>query len=54
MPYVWRIVTMPTGTAGEHVVTSPVSIDVEISLLAVEQPVILHGQANDFNFEEGH
>ena len=54
VPYVCRIVATPTGTAGEHVVTSPVSIDVEVSLLAVEQLVIMHGQENDFNFEEEH
>jgi hypothetical protein len=54
VPYVWRIVTTPTGTAGDNVVTRPVSIDVEVSLLAVEQLVIMHGQENDFNFEEEH
>ena len=53
MPYVWRIVTTPTGTAGDNVVTRPVSIDVEVSLLTVEK-LVMHGQANDFNFEEEH
>ena len=53
MKYVCRIVTTPTGTAGEHVVTSPVSIDVEVSLLTVEK-LVMYGKENDFNLQEEH